>query len=507
MRLNQIKVGVILSYFIVVLSMAVGLVYTPILVRKLGQSEYGLYSLIASIISYLTILDLGFGNAIVVYTTRYRAKKQNEEESKLHGMFIFIYTIIGVVASIIGIILYFNIDNMFGNTMTVQELSKAKVMMIILTFNLIITFPFSVFGNIIIAYEKFIFSKLVKILQILLVPCIMIPALFLGYKSITMVLIITITNIICLLINTYFCFKKLKLKILFRGFDIKILKEIFAYSFFIFLNQIIDKVNWTLDQFVLGLVSGTVTVAIYSIAGQLNMMYMHFSTAISSVMLPKITKMEENKATNEEFTDVFVKIGRIQYIVMALIITGFILFGQSFINIWVGEGYQESYAIACILMIPITIPLIQNIGLSILQAKNKYKYRTMIFFVIAIINILITLILVQRYGGIGAAIGTAIAQILGQIIIMNIYYHKKIHINIIKFWKEIGKMSIPVVFTFIIGLLIVSKIDISGLLAMSVWIIVYSIIYILLMWIFAMNTEEKDLIRKPIKKILKMRGE
>ena len=72
--------GAILSYAIIVVNMLVGILYTPILTAKLGQSEYGLYSLVTAVISYLTILDFGFGNAIIIYTTKYRVSKQKEKE-------------------------------------------------------------------------------------------------------------------------------------------------------------------------------------------------------------------------------------------------------------------------------------------------------------------------------------------------------------------------------------------------------------------------------------------
>lgn len=91
---NQIKKGIILSYVIILLNIIVNLIYTPILIRRLGQSEYGLYSLVSSIISYLTILDFGFGNAIVLYTTKYRVNNKKKEENKLHGIFFVIYTLI-----------------------------------------------------------------------------------------------------------------------------------------------------------------------------------------------------------------------------------------------------------------------------------------------------------------------------------------------------------------------------------------------------------------------------
>lgn len=499
---NQRKMGAVLSYIVIVLNMIVGLAYTPFLIRSLGQSEYGLYSIIYNVISYLTVMDMGFGNSIIIYTSRYINQGDKEKQDKLHGMFFVIYCIIGALATIIGIVLFFNVDTLFGNSMTLEELSKARIMMLILTFNLGITFPLSIFNNIIVAHEKFIISKLFKILQILLQPLMMIPLLLLGYKAIAMVVVITIANVVCLLLNAVVCIKNLDVRLKFKGFDFSLLKEIFGYSFFIFLNSIIDKVNWSLDQFILGSIAGTVATAIYAVAGHLNNMYMNFSTAISGVMLPKVTKMEDNKATDKEFTNVFIKIGRLQIILMTLIITGFVLFGKAFINWWAGPEYEDAYIIACILMIPATIPLTQNIGLSILQAKNLYKYRTIILFGIAILNVAISIPLTKLYGGIGAATGTTIAIILGQCIILNIYYHKKVGINMIEYWKNILKMLIPIVFVILFGISLNMFIVSNSILILGFKIILYTIVYCLLMWLFVMNNYEKDLIKKPLNKII-----
>lgn len=222
---------------------------------------------------------------------------------------------------------------------------------------------------------------------------------------------------------------------------------------------------------------------------------------MSGVLLPKVTKMEANKASDKEFTNVFIKTGRLQYIVMSLIMSGFIIFGQQFINLWAGESYSSAYIIGCILMIPVTIPLIQNVGLSILQAKNKYKYRTLIFFFIAIANILISIPLSKTFGGIGAAIGTAISLIVGQGFIINIYYHKKIHIDIISFWKEIIKMSIPIFAVAILGFICNYYLVTNSIILFGAKILIYTIVYLLIVWKFAMNSYEKDIIRLPLKKI------
>ncbi len=497
---NERKTGAVLSYVSIVLSTLVQLLYTPLLTRMLGQSEYGLYSLVSSIIGYLTVLDLGFGNAIVVYTAKYRAQNKYDEEKKLHGMFLAVYLIIGLVAGLLGLILYFLVPTIFGATMTSVELNKMKIMMLILAFNLAMTFALSIYSSIINAYEKFTFQKLMSIFNTIMKPLLMIPLLFLGYKSITMCVVITAVNIIVLLSNYFYCKKKLNVNIKFMGFDKLLFKTIFGYSFFIFLGVVVDKVNWSVDQFILGAVSGTVAVSVYSIASHLNTLFVNLSTAVSGVLLPKMSKMVAEKATDDDLTNEFIKVGRIQYLIVFLMASGLTLFGKEFIYAWVGQEYNDSYYIALILILPLCFPLIQNLGISIMQAKNMHKFRSVLLAVIAIANIIISIPLAKLYGGIGSAIGTSLSLIIGNIIILNIYYQKRVGINVIKFWKEIIKMTIPFIIPIIIILIIMKFITLHGYINLIVFGGIYTIIYGIVAYLLVMDNYEKNIVNKVLKK-------
>ena len=238
-------------------------------------------------------------------------------------------------------------------------------------------------------------------------------------------------------------------------------------------------------------------------ASQFNTIYLNFSTAISGVLLPKISKMVANGEGDKEISDLFIKTGRLQYLIMGLVITGFVLFGKSFIILLFGNDYETSYYIACILMIPVTIPLIQNVAISILQAKNMHKFRSILYICMAAINIIISIPLARLYGGIGSAIGTSISLILGNGITMNIYYHKKAGLNIISFWKQILIMTIPISIIFFASLFILMKINTINWLVLILGIIIYSIIYSIISFFFMMNNYERKLIFNPINKILK----
>ena len=122
-----------------------------------------------------------------------------------------------------------------------------------------------------------------------------------------------------------------------------------------------DRIYWSTGQFVLGIYKGSVAIAIYAVAIQLESMYMLFSTAISSVFLPKVTSMVSRGANEREISNLFIRTGRIQYIVMSFILSAFIVFGKQFIYLWAGEGYEDAYYLSLMFFVPLTIPLIQNL--------------------------------------------------------------------------------------------------------------------------------------------------
>ena len=131
--------------------------------------------------------------------------------------------------------------------------------------NIAFTFPLSIFAGIITAYERFVFNRLLVIIRIVLNTGVMILILSLGYKAIGMTIVITIFNLSTLLVNAFYCFNKLKIKIRFEKIKFDLIKEIFVYSFWIFLSVIIDKIYWSSGQFILGAFVGTVAVSIFEI--------------------------------------------------------------------------------------------------------------------------------------------------------------------------------------------------------------------------------------------------
>lgn len=506
MAINQLKAGAALNYCAIILNSLVGLLYTPYMLRMLGQNEYGLYSLVASVIAYLTVLDLGFGNAIVRYTAKFRAEGRISEQYEMFGMFFILYLVIGLVAFAGGVLLYWNVDALFGSAMTAYELSRAEIMVLIMAANVAITFPMSIFGSIITAYEQFVFPKVVSIIRVILNTAVMVVLLYWGYKALTMVLVQTIFNIATLVINYIYCKKKLGIKLRLGKFEWGFLKEVSIYSFWIFLNAIMDRVYWSTGQFVLGSVVGTVAVSVFAVAIHLQSLYLQFSTAISSVFLPKVTAMVAKNEDRKKISDLFIRTGRIQNIVMSLLLFGFIVFGQKFIVIWAGEDYEDAYLMTLLFFTSLYIPLIQNLGITILQARNQMKFRSIAYIIIAIAALAFEIFFAKLWGGLGCAIAVSGALLLGQGVVMNIYYHVKQGIDIPKFWIEIMKMDIVPVFVTIAFIVITNKWwAIDTILSFVGCALVYCAVYSLLYYKFSLNQYERDLVMAPVKRVLKIK--
>lgn len=495
MKDKQIKFGIVLQYLQMGLSIIINLVYTPIMIRILGDSEYGIYQLVSSIISYLNLLSLGFGASYIRFYSRYKVVNDEEGVKKLNGLFLIVFTIMGIVAVIAGLFISFNVEIFFNETYTSSDLVIAKILMIFLTINLAISFPASVFVSYITSQEKFIFQKLVNIGKTVLSPILSIALLYLGYGSIGMVIVTTAISIIIDTINVLYCILKLKMRFSFKNPNLKLLKEIAIFSLFIAINQIIDQINWQTDKIILGKMTTSTVVAIYAVASTINSMYLNFSTAISNVYVPRVNRIvassTNEEETNEKLTDLMIKVGRLQFFVMMLILTGFIFFGKYFIYRWAGENYGDAYYITLLLICPVTIPLIQNLGIEIQRAKNKHQFRSIIYLIVAILNVGISIWFCTLWGVIGTALGTTLSLIIGNIIIMNIYYQKALGINIIKFWKKILKSIPAFIIPVICGICLMIFYSFNSLIDFGLIMIAYTIIYFINVLLFGLNKEEK----------------
>lgn len=498
---NEKKAGVLLSYITLIANMIIQFAYTPIMLRLLGQSEYGLYTLSNSIISYLTLFDMGFAGSYLRFYSSCKVNNDGEGINRLNSTYLTLFIFLGLLAFLCGLSLTSQIEYIFIRTLTPGELVRAKTIMIILSFSLAINLLSSVFSSIITAHERFYELRIVKLMQTVCNPLIAIPMMLMGFQSVSIALASLLTSIWCFYKYVNYCFRKLNITFDFRQYSGKLIREVGKFSFFIFLNEIISQVNWSVDKVLLGLFYGTEMTAIYGVGSQIDIVYRNLSSSISSVFAPQVNRIVASNADDKDLTDIFCRVGRLQFIVIIPVLLGFIGFGQYFVQFWAGSEYSESYYVALLLIVPVSIPLIQNIGIEIQRAKNRHQFRSIVYGIMAVVNILISIPLCLRFGSIGSAAGTSISLFICNGLIINWYYQTRIGIDIIRFWKEICSfvkaLIIPVIY---IVMILILPLQWTWVIFLTLGTL-FVLIYCFFMWKIGVNKFERDLIVSLLQKL------
>ena len=389
--MNQRKAGTLLSYLHILVSNTISIIYTPYMLQMMGQSEYGLTGTAGSFISYLSILSFGIGGAYIRFNTRYRAANDREGEKQLNGMFLTVFSCLALLVMIGGLGCVVLAGRLVADTFTASELFKLRVILILLTVNMMITFVFNVVMMALQSYEKYLVLRIVALVTSIATPIINIIALKLGGRAIAITAVSLGISIFCYVFYFLYARKVIKLEFSFRGFRKDVLKEIFIFSGFLFLNSITDQITFSTDNIVLGAVKGTSAVAIYTIGAQFKNYFQQFSTSISSVFAPSVNLMIAKNQSMQELDSLFVRVGRLQFYVVSLILVGYLSIGKQFILLWAGKDYANAFYIGLLLMLSVFIPSFQNVGLEIQKAKNMHKARSVVYFCIALVNIGMTI--------------------------------------------------------------------------------------------------------------------
>ena len=492
--MSQLKKGALLSYITIFLTNIIGLLLTPFIIKKLGDAEYGLYTLIGAFVGYISVLDFGLNNTIVRFVAKYRAEKDKKGEENFLAITMGIYGVIAVIIVLVGVVLYFNLDTIFSNSLTLEELSKAKVMFIVLIFNLAITLPGGAFTAICSGYEHFVFPRTVNIIRYLVRSLMVVGLLLLGGDAIGLVILDTVMNILVIVFNGFYVLKKLKVVFKLHYFETPLVKEIFSYSVWIFIYTLVHQFQWNTGQIILGVNTDTVVVAIYGVGVLIGGYYAAFGGAINRLLLPKATRMVVDGIDGLELTETMIKFGRINSYVLTLIISGFFLFGQEFISFWVGEKYSQSWLIGLVMMFVLTLPLIQGFGISILEAKKKNRFKSILSVITVGLAILFGFYFSKQNGVIGVIIPLGFAILLNNII-MNFYYKRIFDFKIYYFFKmTLFKLGVITIALIVVFMFVKTIYIIETWLKLIIFILIYSVSYISLIYQFLLNKYEKKIL-------------
>ena len=434
--MNERKSGILLSYINFALNGLIMLLYVPMLLHYVSKEQYGVYQMVGSFIAVIVVLDFGLCATVTRFVSRERSLNHPQEAQRIIQGAATLYAVLTGVLLLIGAGAYFLINPIYGGALSAADLVTAKQIFLILLLNFAVGVPGNLFIAILWANERFVFYQLLLLAGNVLSPLIIWGVLWLGQGVIGVVWVQTLFNI--LFIAGFFLYCKIKLQVHFgfRWRDIPLLKQLIGFSFFVFLGSLAWQLYSRLGPLVLGLLTGAVAVANYYIASQILMVFSIVTSLVNSVFLPKLTGDFATTTSLQTQNDIFCKTGRLQLLVAALILTGFILLGKSFLQLWLGPGNEICYSLAMVLMAGMLLNVVQSVGGQILLAIDKYRFFAYVSMGVALLNALVACPFIARYGTMGCAISFALIVGVLNGVLMNWYYYR-IGLDLRKFFKDL----------------------------------------------------------------------
>ena len=493
-NIGQLKIGAILSYILIASNTLYGLIITPYVLSALGTIEYGVYSTIASFASSLLIMDLGIGTTVQRYTAKYRAENDKASIGNFAAIGLLEAAVMVVIVCVVAFVIYNLMDYLYGKTFSDNELLLAKCIFVIFIMNICITFFEHIFYGLITGYNRFVFANSVKLSILLLRSALIFVILKFFPSAISLVSISLGLSILIMIVFIYYVVVVMQIKIKLRQWNNALFTESLTYTALMFIQTIAAQANGNIDNIVIGAIIGPAAVTVYTFGIQFFNMYEMLATSLSNVMLPTVSMKIAQGANDDDMQRLVTMVGRVQFMLLGTALAGFLCLGDEFIYLWLGEGFDDVYPLALILMFPVTFTLIQNVCLSILRARNMMQFRTLSLITTAIINAAITIIGTKLFGYYAAALGTAISILLGSIIMMNVYYHYRIGFRVLKFYRDVFNRLLFCILIPAMTIYLLKPYIYGGWLAFLIKASIFLMIWGGLLMFYGMNRDEKAMI-------------
>lgn len=499
MRKNEIKIGVILSYALLIINTLYGLLIAPYILRTVGGVSYGVYKSVASLSASLAVMDMGLGATTTRYMARFHAKNENAKAGNFLAMVFLQYAGLTLLIVGVGCAVYLYLPTMYSQTFSHSELSLAKTLVSILILNMLLRLFENLLSGVLNGYERFKISNGVKLASVITKFSLILFLLPMTKSVITVVFLETIVVSCVIIFFFLYVIRKLKVIPKLIKWDNQLFKESLGYTALMFVQTITIQFNGNVDNVIIGSKIGPMGVTIYSFALTIFGMYENLSGSIANIMLPNMTKRVLAGECTAEIQRGVERAGRFQFMLLSAALGGFLVLGKDFYALWLGEGFSDCYYLTLILILPVTLPMCQNVCLSVLRAQNKMVYRTVTLAISCMINIAVTLIGVKIIGYYGAAIGTACSTICN-FVMMNLYYHKQIGFKIIPLFMRIIGKTLPCAMiagfvTYIFHMWVS-----GGWMLFFVNALLFCFTYLLLLFFFGFNTEERERVFRRVKR-------
>jgi O-antigen/teichoic acid export membrane protein len=393
-------------YALIIINALIGLVVLPYNVSHLGKGDYGLWMLVASLTTYFTIIELGYGGAVVRFVAEYKARKDAGALNEILSTMFFLYCAMGVACYLLAAAGAALLPYVFN--LTPEQVRTGRIVLLIIAVQVSLYFPFSVFGGVINGFERYYVNNVVATAFNIATAVVNVAVLWLGYGLIELVIATTLTRVMPLWIyraNAYAVFPELELR--WSLFRFSRLREITGFSAYLAVIDWSARLTYATDTLYLGLFMNTAAVAVYAIAQRLSEALLRMTNQLHTFLFPAVVYHAVAGRTERQ-RELMVTANRFQLAIAVCMCGGIAAVADVLIPAWVGPGFEGSVLAVQILAFVVVLRAWIAMPSTVLKGNDQHKYLARIASIGAVANLLLSIPLVKSWGIPGVAVGTAV---------------------------------------------------------------------------------------------------
>ncbi len=415
----------ILSFF---LNVFVLLIVMPIVVRELGDRMFGLWTIFAALTGYYFLLDFGLTQAVTRFISYYIGAKKKHDINKVLSSAVFTFILIGVVVFLLSIVAALSCGLIVGEDLV----HTVRILLVLTGVDFLISQPMRAYRGAIEAFMDFDRLSFMEIAKTIIRSVLMVAVLNLGYGILALAFVNIAMNVFFYGgIMVFLQRKYAYLKVSIRDFDLGMTKEMFAFSKYLFLNQILYLVRYRMDSFIVAGFLGLSAVTIYAIANKLITYFQELMSRffnMSGPLLGRYAGAEDSKNLEEKYH----LASRVLSLVSYFIAGSLVLYGKAFITVWMGPEYVESYPILVILAVGVGLAQAQMLNHVLLQSINRHQVLTWSEVVEAVVSLGMALAFAKPFGLQGIAIALTAPVVVNKLLVQPLLFSRYSSISISK---------------------------------------------------------------------------
>ena len=476
-----------LRYFI---SAAVMFVLTPFIIRKIGAEDFGLWSLVFSLVGFLGLLDFGLATSVVRYVAECRGSGDRARRNRLVSTLFVSYSVLSVLAAAVALVLSFYFSSWFD--IPPERHMKGQLVFLIVALRVALGFPLGLFYGVLFGEQRIHLVNIVQALSTMLYGIATLVVLDAGYGVVALAILNLGAMLIEHVVYLFLAFRKVPdLKVSVGLADRRNFRELASFSVYTFIVNISALVLLRTDPVIVKFFMPLTAVAVYAVAMRISEVALLLTKQFVNVLAPLVAEL---KASGDDSKIRFVLVNATKFaFAPAVILTSLAyILGTEAVVFWVGPDFVQAGPVLMILMTAMALAIPQMTASGILTMTGDQAYTARAAAISVVINVVASLALVQWLGLLGVALGTLIATLVVDLVLV---VRRACSRHAIGYWSYLRRAVLPAVipavplilFTYLARLWIVP----SGLLVLAALAVPGTVVYLSVFWWFVEPSEKR----------------